>query len=144
MGARVKRAKLRSWLTRGPVRVFSRCAGRKQLRASAGDETGRRAFGAFSRHPALAEFHNHDPWAAAVVRSATSQPSVRLLIRLSRITCTSHPVSGNGIICQLPAVDVPPDGVKKWANSPVQKVALVKAPNSAVPKRVDVEPYHLT
>ena len=45
---------------------------------------------------------------------------------------------------QLPAVDVPPDGVKKWANSPVQKVPLVKAPNSAVPKRVDVEPYHLT
>jgi hypothetical protein len=42
-------------------------------KASAGDETGRRAL-AFSRHPALAPFHNHDPRAAAVVRSATSKP----------------------------------------------------------------------
>jgi len=29
---------------------------------------------AFSRHPALAEFHNHGPRAAAVVKSATIQP----------------------------------------------------------------------
>ena len=48
------------------------------------------------------------------------------------------------IMDQLPAVDVLPDGVEKWANSPVHKVALIKAPNSAVPKLVDVEPYHLT
>ena len=80
-----------------------------QLRASAGDEL------AFSRHPALAEFHNHDPRAAAVVRSATSQPSVRLLLRLSRITCTSYPGSGNGIICTVPPNHEPTAGRRRGA-----------------------------
>ena len=45
---------------------------------------------------------------------------------------------------QLPDDDVPPAGVVTWAKSPVHTLALLKAPNSAVPKRVDVEPCHLT
>ena len=41
---------------------------------------------------------------------------------------------------QLPAEDAPPNGVVTWANSPVHELALIKAPNSAVPKLPDVEP----
>ena len=41
--------------------------------------------------------------------------SVRLLIRLSRITCTSHPVSGNGIICTVSLNHEPTAGRRRAA-----------------------------
>jgi hypothetical protein len=50
-------------------------------------------------------------------REKCSKPAfVRLLIRLSRITCTSYPGSGNGIICTVPPNHQPTAGRRRAAS----------------------------
>ena len=100
-----------------------------QLRATAGDEQDDGLLG-FLPSSCAADFTTTTIGGGSREKR-NKAASVRLLIRLdgspTPVALTDSFAQFLLIINQLPADDVPPDGVKEWAKSPVQKVALVGA-----------------